>query len=237
MSESLQLILFVFFAVDALALLLLLVFKIKKEVQRNKIRHFGDRAEEEVSLLLEEEFPGSVVLNNIFLKTPRGSTQIDHILICKWGIFVIETKSHNGKILPGNKEWVQIYGEKVVHFHSPMLQNEIHKKALSRILEKNRSFSRIPVKGIVVFTSKKMHFEKQIDGALRLKELSPYIKSGGKTRSRRALLTAPVSGKYLSKQKISDIKKYILKNSLKSARKRKLHEKKIRKLDRRTGRT
>ena len=233
MSDSLQLILFVFLAVDAIALFLLLIFKIKKEVTRNKIRHFGDRAEEEVSLLLEEEFPGSIVLNNVFLKTPRGSTQIDHILLCKWGVWVIETKSHNGKILPGKKEWVQIYGEKVVRFHSPLLQNEIHIKALSRILEKSRSFSRIPVRGLVVFTSKKMQFEKQIDGALRLKELSPYIKSGGKTRSRRTLLTATPSGKYLSRQKILVLKKYILKNSLKSARKRKMHEKKIRKLDRR----
>ncbi len=234
MSDSLQRILLVFLTVDALALFLLLLFKIKKEVQRNKIRHFGDRAEEEVSLLLEEEFPGSIVLNNIFLKTPRGSTQIDHILLCKWGVYVIETKSHNGKISPGKKEWVQIYGEKVVRFHSPLLQNEIHKKALSRVLEKSRSFSRIPVKGIVVFTSKKMQFEKQVDGALRLKELSPYIKSGGKTRSRRVLLTAAPTGKYLSRQKILDLKKFILKNSLKSSRKRKLHEKKIRKLDRRT---
>ncbi len=232
MKEPLHLILLIFLSVDALALLLLLIFKIKKEIKRNKIRHFGDRAEEEVSLLLKEEFPGSVVMDNVFLKTARGSTQIDHILLCKWGIYVIETKSHNGKITPGKKEWVQIYGEKVVRFHSPLLQNEIHKKALSHLLKKHRSLSRIPVKGVVVFTSNKMHFAKEVEGVVRLRELSPYIKSGGKTRSRRTLLTASPSVQYLTRQKIASLEKVILRNSLKSQRKRKIHEKKLRKLDR-----
>ncbi|MBR5295888.1 MAG: NERD domain-containing protein [Clostridia bacterium] len=232
MNEPLLLFLFIFLSVDALALFFLLIFKIKKEMKRNKIRHFGDRAEEEVSLLLEEEFPGCVILNNVLLKTSRGSTQIDHILLSKWGIYVIETKSHNGKITPGKKEWIQIYGEKVVRFHSPLLQNEIHKEALSRVLKKYRSFAHIPVKGVVVFTSKKLIFEKQLDGVVRLHELSPYIKSGGRTRNRRTLLTASLSEKYLSRQKIAALEKAIRQNTIRSSRKRKLHEKNIRRLDR-----
>ena len=167
-----------FLIVDAIALLIFLLFQLKKEVKRNKIRHFGDRAEEEVAAYIKENFPSAVLMNNIFLKTARGITQLDHILLCKWGVFVIETKSHNGKINLHSKEWVQIYKDKIVRFHSPLLQNETHCKALETLLRKSSAFRRIPVRGVVVFTSKKVHFSKRHSQVIRLEELSRYIKTG-----------------------------------------------------------
>ena len=232
MNASLTHILLVFLSVDALALLILLIFKIRKEWRRQKVRHFGDRAEETVSQKLKEEFPGSVVLNNIFLKTPQGSTQIDHILLCKWGVFVIETKSHNGTIRMEKKEWVQIYGDKVVRFHSPLLQNESHIKAVKAILSKHRALRNLPVRGLVVFTSNKLHLTVQKEGVIRLNQLSPYIKSGGKTKSHRALLTATPGRHYLSKQKIAQIERALKKGTAKGHGSRKQHEKKLRSLDR-----
>ena len=233
MKDTSFLVLLVFFSVDALALLALLIFQIHKRIRHNKIRHFGDRAEEIVSETLLREFPGSVLMNNVFLQTKTGFTQIDHILLCKWGVYVIETKSHNGKINIGKKVWVQIYGDKVVRFHSPLLQNEIHKKAVASVLQKYRHLSRIPVNGIVVFTSQKMYFSQREAGVLRLQEVSPYIKSGGKTLSRKSPLTAQPGVKYLSRQKINALEKAIRKNRVKSTRKQKLHDKKVRNLDRR----
>ena len=35
-----------------------------------------------------------IVLNDILLKKNNSTTQIDHIVVCKSGIFVIETKFH-----------------------------------------------------------------------------------------------------------------------------------------------
>ena len=233
MKDSIFPIIIVFLVVDTLALLSLLIYKILKEYRRHKIRHFGDWAEEVVAETIREEFPGSILLNNIFLKTPHGSTQLDHILLCKWGIFVIETKSHNGKINIGKKEWVQIYGDKVVHFHSPLLQNQIHVKALEQTLKKHRALAKMKVSGIVVFTSKKVSFSKRPEGVLRLHELSPYIKSGGQSTNRRELLTARPGRRYLTRQKMEAVEKAIRKNSVKSSRKQNLHEKKVRNLDRR----
>ncbi len=232
MNDPIILALVIFFAVDAVALLFLLGLRIHREVQRNKILHFGDRAEEKVSRYIQKEFPGSVLFDNVFLKTDRGTTQIDHILLCKWGIFVIETKSHNGKIRVGQKEWVQIYGDKVVRLHSPLLQNEIHQKALRRVLMKNRSLSGIPVKGIVVFTSKKVHFSKRVAGLVRLEELAPYIKSGGKTTKRKVPLTARPGTFYLSRQKILSLERLIRKNCVRSRRRKIIHAKAVRRMDR-----
>ncbi len=232
MTHSLSLILLVFLSVDALALLILLIFQIRKEWKRQKIRHFGDLAEETVSKKLKEEFPGSVVMDNVFLKTTRGSTQIDHILLCKWGVFVIETKSHNGTIRMEKREWVQIYQDKVVRFHSPLLQNESHIKAVKAILSRHRALRNIPVKGIVVFTSNKLQFSGRKDGVIRLHQISPYIKSGGKTVSHRALITATPGRRYLSRQKILQIERALKKGAVKSHGSRKQHEKKLRSLDR-----
>lgn len=232
MTETVLYALLAFVAVDVIAILALLLYKIHKEAVHSKIRHFGDRAELEVKEYLEREFPGAALFHNVFLKTRRGSTQIDHILVSKWGLFIIETKSHNGRINVGKKEWVQIYGEKVVRFHSPVLQNESHQRALRNILASHRSLRNVPVRGLVVFTSKKVHFSKRVTGVLRLEELAPYIKSGGTETRRHAVLTANAHISYLTRQKISAIEKVIGRNLVRSAGRRRLHERTVRNLNR-----
>ena len=49
------------------------------------------------------------VMDDVVLNTVRGTTQIDHIVISKYGVFVIETKNYRG-IIYGNddsKKWNQ----------------------------------------------------------------------------------------------------------------------------------
>lgn len=227
MTRDALTILLIFLSLDAAVLLLLLILRIRKELLRRKIRHFGDRAEEEVVRYIEEEFPGAILLNDIFLRTEHAVTQIDHILLCKWGVFVIETKSHNGLIQTEGKNWVQIYGDKVVRFHSPVLQNEIHRKALVRVLRRSRRFQNLPVKALVVFTSQKMlRFSKRQEGVLRLQELAPYVKSGGKTtRSNRKAVTAKPGGSYLSREKLEAIEKCIRRARIRSEKQKREHEK------------
>lgn len=233
MTASTKLILWIFLSVDLAALLGLAIWLIRKAIRRRQVLHFGDKAEEEVSETLKREFLGAVVLDNVYLQSGRGSTQLDHILICKWGLFVIETKSHNGRIQIDQKEWVQFYKEKIVRFRSPILQNESHVRALEQVLKKHRALQRVKIRGLVVFTSKKVHFSKRQEGVLRMDELSPYIKSGGKTLSRRATLTGSANRGYLTRQKIALIERQILKYALKGRKNRKLHNRKLKSLDRR----
>ncbi len=233
MTSTAKLILWIFLSIDLTVLLGLTFWIIRKAVLRRRILHFGDKAEEEVSETLQREFPGAAVLDNVYLQSGRGTTQLDHILICKWGLFVIETKSHNGRIQIEKKEWVQFYKDKIVRFRSPILQNESHVRALERILKKHRALQRIKVKGLVVFTSKKVHFSKRQEGVLRMEELSPYIKSGGRTLSRRAILTGSANRGYLTRQKIALIERQIRKYALKGRKNRKEHNRKLQSLDRR----
>jgi restriction system protein len=87
-------------------------------------------------LLLDKEVYTPV--KNITLQLSDGSTtQIDHILISQYGIFVIETKNMKGWIFGGEhqKRWTQqIYREKK-QFQSPLQQNYRHIKALEEVLE------------------------------------------------------------------------------------------------------
>ena len=77
-------------------------------------------------------------IKNITLQLNDGSTtQIDHIIVSRYGIFVIETKNMKGWIF-GNehqKMWTQqIFKEKHT-FLNPLHQNYRHTKALEEILK------------------------------------------------------------------------------------------------------
>jgi len=76
-------------------------------------------------------------LSNVTIKLNDGSTtQIDHIIVSKFGIFVIETKNMKGWIFGSEhqKRWTQnIYGKKHT-FQNPLHQNYRHIKAIKELL-------------------------------------------------------------------------------------------------------
>lgn len=49
------------------------------------------------------------LFKNVTLPTEEGSTQIDHIIVSRYGVFVIETKNMKGWIFggPQQKTWTQ----------------------------------------------------------------------------------------------------------------------------------
>lgn len=92
-----------------------------------------------------------VVLNDVIIPTKSGTTQIDHIVISIYGVFVIETKFYKGWIYGGeNSEyWTQnIYGNKY-QLYNPILQNGGHVRALKRVLDE---FGGLPTIPIVAFS-------------------------------------------------------------------------------------
>lgn len=77
-------------------------------------------------------------LNNITLPLSNsGSTQIDHIIVSIYGIFVIETKNYKGWIYGSEKQkqWTQVFpnGQKY-KFQNPLRQNYLHIKTLADLL-------------------------------------------------------------------------------------------------------
>lgn len=214
----------IFLGIDTAALIILLILKLKERSRRRKIRHFGDKAEEMVASYINENITPNYLFNHILLRIGSGATEIDHLLICRWGIFVIETKSHNGKIVTGKKEWIQYYGDKVIKFHSPILQNDTHIKAVENILKRKKSLAKIKVKGLIVFTSNKVYFSEKKSGVIKLDRLNFAIKYGGASKRYSAVTSHPKRC-YLSKEKMKEIARIISENIDKSGKHKRMHEK------------
>ena len=91
------------------------------------------------------------VFNNISLKTDRGSSQIDHVVVSKYGIFVMETKRYSGWIHGNEKSqyWTQSIYKKKKKFRNPIKQNWSHIFALKQSLS---FYKDLKYHNIVVFT-------------------------------------------------------------------------------------
>jgi hypothetical protein len=78
-------------------------------------------------------------LHNVTLNTCDGSTQIDHVFLSPFGVFVLETKNMSGWIFGGEKQaqWTQKFYRKTFKFQSPLRQNYKHIKALETTLGVN----------------------------------------------------------------------------------------------------
>lgn len=76
-------------------------------------------------------------LHDVTLITLDGTTQIDHVFLSPFGIFVLETKNMRGWIFGGEKQaqWTQQFPKKRFNFQNPIHQNYKHLKALQAALE------------------------------------------------------------------------------------------------------
>jgi restriction system protein len=89
--------------------------------------------------------------HDVMLRTPDGATQIDHVFISRFGVFVVETKHVQGWIFgnENHRRWTQvIYGNKR-QFSNPLRQNYKHVKAVEQALGLDES----TVHSVVVFTA------------------------------------------------------------------------------------
>ena len=141
----------------------------------------GRRGEKAVANILSQ-LPSSEysIINDITLQDEHGSTQIDHVIISIYGIFVIETKNYSGWIMGGEKsdQWIKnMYGHKY-YFYNPIRQNYGHISALARtlLIPKNAFVS------IVAFPYRadiKVHTSEHV---IYFKDIVPTILSYSKKR-------------------------------------------------------
>jgi hypothetical protein len=76
-----------------------------------------------------------VTINNVMLQTEHGTSQIDHVVVSLYGIFVIETKNYKGQIYGSayGDYWTKnVYGHKY-SFYNPIKQNYGHVHALEKL--------------------------------------------------------------------------------------------------------
>lgn len=133
----------VLFAVSIIILLAVIIF-----IKSPKTK--GAVGELVVGLSLGKDIPNEkYVINDLLLYHNRKSYQIDHIVIRKTGVFVIETKNYSGQIYgqENQKKWTQVlaYGQEKHRFYNPILQNKNHIYALIKILGRKDCFISIIV--------------------------------------------------------------------------------------------
>ena len=111
----------------------------------------GKTGEAIVRKILEKVTGYKKIINNIMINDNGKSRQIDHILICSKGVFVIETKNYAGQIYgkEDSDEWKQYLNGKVYNFKNPIFQNYGHKKIIEKTLKDEKNI--IP---LVVFTTR-----------------------------------------------------------------------------------
>lgn len=112
-------------------------------------------------------------VDDVIIPAPNGTTQIDHILVSKFGVFVIETKNIQGWIFgdPQSDKWTQsIYGKKS-QFQNPLKQNYRHTKTLAEYLQIDHGL----IKPVVFFIGD-CKFKIPMPQNVLNKGLIPYIK-------------------------------------------------------------
>lgn len=70
-----------------------------------------------------------------------GTTQIDHVVVSRYGVFVVETKNYKGWIFGGehDPQWTQkIHGGHSQQFQNPLRQNFKHTETLAGVLGLSR---------------------------------------------------------------------------------------------------
>ena len=104
-----------------------------------------------------------------------GTTQIDHVLVSRYGIFVIETKHYSGWIFGDqkSKRWTQVIYNQKSRFQNPLHQNYKHLKAVQAVLD---FVSPGQISSVVVFTGNAEFMSERPEGVYSLEDLVAHLK-------------------------------------------------------------
>jgi restriction system protein len=112
-------------------------------------------------------------IHDIILPTGNGTTQIDHIVVSRFGIFVIETKNMSGWIFGRETDthWTQVLFRNKYRFQNPLRQNYCHTKSLADFLALDHSLFHS-----IVFFIGDCQFKTAVPKAVISSGLLSYIK-------------------------------------------------------------
>ena len=118
-------------------------------------------------------------LHNLLVPREDGKrTQIDHVVVSPYGVFVIETKNYQGIIVGKDewKEWTQVLNRRTKHrFLSPVVQNEGHIRALGHAVPE---LPRSAFRSIVAFNDKaRLDVESQKAEVVHFRHLAKAIRA------------------------------------------------------------
>ena len=134
--------------------------KQKPKVQPTRI---GELGEHKINIQLDQLPKGCKYLSDLLVmnaKSRTGYSQIDHVVIAPWGLFVIETKNYNGEI-QGKREDKSWTVSNRFKMYNPFMQNYGHIQAIKSYLP---SYKEVRYISLVSFT---MRCRFSVDPELR----------------------------------------------------------------------
>ena len=143
----------------------------------NSPQRIGARGERAVQEWLRYGLPAEYrLMNDVYLPLPDGTTtQIDHIVVSQFGVFVIETKNYSGWIFAGadDSQWTQIFYHKKSRFQNPIHQNYKHICALVENLGIDKAYFH----NVVIFNGDCEFKTKMPEGVVSSRRAADYIRS------------------------------------------------------------
>jgi len=115
------------------------------------------------------------ILNDVILPTHDGTTQIDHIIVSIFGVFVVETKNMKGWIFGSarHRKWTQVIYKEKFSFYNPLHQNYKHLMTIKNLIAINK----YQIFSLVVFVGDCQLKTELPENVTYGKEVISYIKS------------------------------------------------------------
>jgi restriction system protein len=161
---------------EVLALIIFVLFILIRAYLRSPTAK-GARGERRVNSILDRKLPSNEyeIFHDVTLPSSHGSTQIDHIVVSKYGIFVIETKNYTGWIFGDakSKQWTQVVFKEKNRFMNPLRQNYKHTKAVESFFSLRPKY----VHSVVVFVGDAKFKTDVPANVIHRRGLCPYIRS------------------------------------------------------------
>lgn len=114
-------------------------------------------------------------MNHITLRVNGRTTQIDHILVSRFGVFVIETKDYKGWLFANEDQakWTQVLFHWRFRFQNPIVQNRWHVLAVQQLLD---FLPPDAIKSAVVFAGDAQFKTAIPHGVFRIPEFIGYVR-------------------------------------------------------------
>jgi hypothetical protein len=138
---------------------------------------FQNRGETLLSRVALTNFgpPDYHLMNHVTLRMNDGTTQVDHILVSRFGVFVIETKDYKGWIFANANQanWTQVLFKWKFKFQNPIFQNIRHVRAVQGLLD---FLPPDAIKSVVVFTGDAEFMTEIPQGVFSISGLVDYLR-------------------------------------------------------------
>lgn len=161
----------------------------------NRIEILGRKAELQLAKLLKKQLsPEYVHYHNLILKTAQGDlTEIDHLIVSPYGVFVIEVKNYQGWIFGGEHQaqWVVQHYRRKHSFQNPLRQNFKHTEAVAHLLDISRKTESDNIHSVIAFHQRAQMKTAMPENVLYIEDVYRHIRklsAFGKKFSDEALL-------------------------------------------------